>query len=92
MGAGLAWLSLTKEGKAVRDQAMDHAVKVYERVKRELPKSETWKKMKKSDFAKMVQKIADDYSNELGLAKKVTQTIVALVMSQWNKLRNEVED
>ncbi|OGH64055.1 MAG: hypothetical protein A2821_03565 [Candidatus Magasanikbacteria bacterium RIFCSPHIGHO2_01_FULL_41_23] len=89
LGAGLAWLSVTKEGKAMRDQAMEHGVKVYERVKRELPKTAAWKKMTKSDFAKVVQKIADDYSAEFGLAKKITNTVVALVVSQWNKLKKE---
>ena len=91
LGAGLAWLSVTKEGKAMRDQAIDHALKVYDRVKREVLKSPTWKKMTKSDFAKIVQKIADQYGAEIGLAKKITNTVVALVVSQWNKLRKEGE-
>lgn len=92
LGAGAMWLAVTKEGKAMREQAMEHAVKVYDRVKTEVTKSPAWKKMKKSDFAKMVQKVADDYAEELGLAKKVTSMIVALVVSQWGKLRKEVKD
>lgn len=89
LGAGLAWLNLTTKGKAVRDEAIEHAAVVYERVKKEVMKSDAWKKMKKSDFTKQVQRIAEDYSAEIGLAKSTVLLIVSLVVKKWEKMKRE---
>ncbi len=90
LGAGLAWLNLTTKGKAVRDEAIEHAAVVYERVKKEVMKSDSWKKMKKSDFTKQVQKIATDYSSEIGLAKSTVLLIVSLEVKKWEKMKREM--
>jgi gas vesicle protein len=90
LGAGFAWLTFTKEGRKMRDEGLDHAVKVYAQVKKEVKKSPTWKKMTKSDFARLVEKITTDYASEIGLAKKATSMIVALVVNQWEKMKKEM--
>ncbi len=90
LGAGLAWLNLTKQGKAVRDEAIGHAAVVYERVKKDLLKSEAWKKMKKSDFAKKVEQFTKEYAREIGLATSTVSLIVSLIVKQWEKLKQEL--
>lgn len=89
LGAGLAWLNLTKEGKAVREQAVNHAVVVYERVKKETLKSGTWKTIKKSDFVKKVRQVTETYAEEIGLAKNSISLIVSLIVKQWEKKKSE---
>lgn len=89
LGAGLAWLNVTTKGKAVRDEALEHAAVVYERVKKEVMKSDGWKKMKKSEVTKQVQKIANDYSAEIGLAKSTVMLIVSLVLKKWEKMKHD---
>jgi gas vesicle protein len=40
IGAGLTWLTVTKKGRAVRDEMLDHAAVVYEQVKDKLLESD----------------------------------------------------
>ena len=89
LGAGLAWLNVTTKGKVVRDEALEHAAIVYERVKKEVMKSDGWKKMKKSEVTKQVKKIATQYSAEIGLAKSTVMLIVSLVMKKWEKMKQD---
>lgn len=89
IGAGLAWLNLTKQGKVIRDEAIGHAAVVYEKVKKDVMKSPTWKKMKKSDLVVKVREFTEDYAKEIGLAKSTVMTIVALVVKKLDKLRTE---
>lgn len=88
-GAGLMWLSVTKEGRALRDQGIEHAARVVEQIKKELPKTAAWKKMKKSQFVKIVEKTTEKYAAELGLTRSAATLIIALVSKQWEKIKKD---
>ena len=45
--------------------------------------------MKKAEVTKQVQKIATDYSAEIGLAKSTVMLIVSLVMKKWEKMKQD---
>ncbi len=87
LGAGLMWLSATKEGRAVRDQALEHAQEVYERVKKEVNKAGGWQNLTKEKFHTLVQDITEKYTKELGLATRVGNIVAKVVESQWSKLK-----
>jgi len=87
LGAGLMWLSVTKKGKEVRDQILDHAAHVYEEVKKNVLRSDQWKKMNKNQYIKMVKETVDKYAIQNGLAENVKNMIVKVVGSQWEKMK-----
>lgn len=91
LGAGLVWLNTTKKGKEVRDQALDHADELFEKVKKRVGDSETWEKMTKTKFGALVAEMADEYSRERGLSENVKRIVTRVVASQWGALRRTLK-
>lgn len=90
LGAGLVWLNITKKGKAVRDDLLNHAAPVYLQLKEKLLKSKQWEKMKKNEYVKMVEQLMDKYAKQNKLAENVKQMVVKVLSSQWPALKDEL--
>jgi gas vesicle protein len=90
IGAGLTWLTVTKKGRAVRDEMLDHAAVVYEQVKDKLLESDAWRKMEKSEFVAVVRDIVDRYAMKSGIAMELKEMIVKLISTQWKNLQDQL--
>lgn len=86
LGAGLMWLSVTKKGKEVREQILDHAAVVYPKIKAQVLASDQYKKLNKNQYVKLVKEYVDKYAIENGLAESVKNMVVKVVSAQWRKL------
>lgn len=91
LGAGLMWLSTTKKGKELREQAIEYAQEVYNRTKKEVKQSGGWDTFTRTKFNSLVEDVTNKYADEIGMAKHVTKVVAKMVESQWNRLRNEME-
>lgn len=89
LGAGLMWLSVTKKGKEVREQILDHAAVVYPKIKAQVLSSDQYKKLNKNQYVKLVKEYVDKYAIENGLAESVKNMVIKVVSAQYNKLREE---
>ncbi|MBI5222386.1 MAG: hypothetical protein HY980_02725 [Candidatus Magasanikbacteria bacterium] len=89
LGAGLMWLSVTKKGKEVREQILDHAAVVYPKIKAQVLASDQYKKLNKNQYVKLVKEYVDKYAIENGLAESVKNMVVKVVAAQYGKLRKE---
>lgn len=90
LGAGIAWLSLTKEGRKKRDELLDRAAELYEQVKRDAVRSPEWKNMKKNRYVEMVREAVDRYAVKTGLADSAKKAIASLIEAQWVSLKKEM--
>lgn len=91
LGAGLMWLSATKKGKELRDEAMAHAQTVYERAKKEVQRLGGWDEFTRAKFNLLVEDIANKYAEEVGMAKRFSKIVAKMVESQWSRLKKEME-
>ena len=92
LGAGIMWMSLTKKGRAVRDELLDHAAVVYVEAKEKLMASDAWRQMNRSQFVVLVKDLVDRYAVKTGLAKELKELIVKVVVSQWQNLKQEMAE
>ena len=90
LGAVLMWMSTTKKGRATRDEIIDHAEKVYEEVKKKILASQTWKDLKKNDYAKRVKEVVDEYAVKYHLSENIKNLVTKVLGSQWERLRKEL--
>jgi len=86
LGAGLMWLNVTKKGRELREQILDHAAKVYAAIKEKVKTSEQYKNLNKNEYVKLVKEYVDKYAIENGLAEKVKNIIVKVVSSQYGNI------
>ncbi len=91
LGAGLMWLSVTKKGKEVREQMLDHAAEVYVKIKQAVLTSEQYKNLNKNQYVALVKQYVDKYAVQNGLAENVKNLIMKVVNSQWSRLREEMK-
>ncbi|MBD3311276.1 MAG: hypothetical protein GF349_02110 [Candidatus Magasanikbacteria bacterium] len=91
VGAIMMWLNTTTKGKKVRKQIVENSADVYEKLSDQIMSSESWDKMTKTKYAKMVQEYVDKYAVDNGLADNVKKTIKKLVVSQWGNLKKEAK-
>jgi len=87
LGAGLTWLNITKKGKEVRGQLLDHAALVYEETKEKLAASGALDKLTKAQFVKVVREVADKYAVKNEIVNKFKDMIVKLVSAQYENIR-----
>lgn len=92
LGAGLMWLSTTKKGREVREQILDHAAKIYVKVKEQVLVSPQYENFTKNEYVQMVKEYVDKYAIQNGLADSVKNMIVKIVSLQWNNLQSDLED
>lgn len=90
-GAGLTWLAVTKKGKEVRGQLLDHAAVVYEEVKEKVLSQEEWQKISQTEFVKRVEEIVARYGGAKKISTDVQRMIVKVVGSQYNTLKKIVQ-
>ncbi len=91
IGAGLAWLNLSKRGRELRDQLLDHAATVYEDIKKEVLSSDTWKTITKSKYYRLVEESVDKYAIKTGLADSVKDTLAKILRGQWRAIELEIK-
>lgn len=91
VGAGIAWLMTTKKGKELREQALDYAADVYERVYETVLESEAYAKLSRSKYLALVKEVATNYAKEKGVGENVRAMIVKLVNAQWGNIEKEVK-
>lgn len=91
LGAGLMWLSVTKKGKEVREQMLDHAAEIYVKVKQTILTSEQYKNLNKNQYVALVKQYVDKYAVQNGLAENVKNLIMKVVNAQWDKLKQEMD-
>ncbi|MFH1286167.1 MAG: hypothetical protein ABII02_00195 [Candidatus Magasanikbacteria bacterium] len=87
MGVGLAWLNLTKKGKDVRAQLLDHSAEVYGQIKEKVDESGAVDKITKTKYGAMVKEAVDKYAIENGLADNVKGMVAKLVKSQFKQVK-----
>ncbi len=92
LGAGLTWLSVTKKGREVREQILDHSVQVYIELKEKLRESDTWKNMTESEYALELKSILDRYVKKTGLAKEIRDIVERMVRVQWKYVRKQLTE
>ncbi|MBP9695087.1 MAG: hypothetical protein KBD73_01630 [Candidatus Magasanikbacteria bacterium] len=90
LGAGLMWLSVTKKGRALRDEMLDHASVVYSDIKDELLSSDAWRKMSKNEYVAVVKEFVDKYAIKNGLASELKELVATLLVTQWQNLKNQL--
>lgn len=91
LGAGAMWLSVTKEGKKMRDEMLDHAAVVYAELKEKILSSSTWQELKQQDFVAMVREMVERYASKNGLAEETKQFIEKVVGTQWKDIQKELK-
>lgn len=91
LGAGLMWLSVTKKGKEVREQMLDHASEVYVKLKNEVLISPQYKNLTKSKYVQLVKEYVDKYAVQNGLADNVKNMVIKVVSAQWDKMKEETK-
>ena len=92
IGAGLVWLNTTKKGKEVREQILDTASDVYEKLKGEIKGSKEYQKLTKSEYVRMARKYVEKYAVDNGLAENVKNMVTKIVAAQWNNLKSEFDE
>ncbi|GEM_PF-518776 len=92
LGAGVMWLSATKEGKEMRAQLLDHSVQAYEKIRLKVLNSKTWDKLSKSEYVKTVQQMVDKYGKEFGLNPHTKEILKGILLTQWEKLQGEIQE
>ena len=90
-GAASMWLVTTKKGKKVREQMLDSAAEVYEKLEKQIKKTESYEKLTKARYVTLVKKMVDTYAIETGLADDVKRYIITLVSSQWKNARKKLK-
>lgn len=91
LGLGLAWMTLTPNGRKTRDAVVDNATRVYEEVKKRLMESGAWEHVTKQKYIAMVREVVDKYAIQTGLAEKTKDILVKVVGSQWHRMQKEVK-
>ncbi len=90
-GAGLTWLAVTKKGKEVRGQLLDHMAVVYVEVKEKILSQEEWQKISQTEFVKRVEEIVARYGGAKKISRDVQRMIVKVVGSQYKTLKKIVQ-
>lgn len=85
LGAGLMWLNATTKGRAMRDELLKHAERVFEEVK----KSKQWEKLTKNQYVKAVEDAVNRYAVENDLSDSVRDMVEKLVKSQWKNAKKK---
>ena len=89
-GAASMWLVTTKKGKKVREQMLDTAAVVYEKLEKDIQKTESYEKLTKARYVKLVKQVVEKYAIKNGLADDVKRYVTALVSSQWKNARKNL--
>ncbi len=90
-GAASMWLMTTTKGKHVRGQILDSATEMYGKLEKELKKTETYNKLTKARYTKLVKKYVDKYAVDSGLATEAKKMVVTLLNSQWKNIRKQLK-
>lgn len=88
-GAGLMWLNVTKKGKQVRSQLLDHGAEVYAQVKQKLEESGAMDKLTKNKYVATVKEVVDKYAEKLGLEDNVKKMLGKLVGAQYKTVKKK---
>jgi gas vesicle protein len=91
LGAGLMWLNVTKKGKKLRDELLDHAAVIYEEVKEKAMSSEMWKEMNKNKYVELVKETVNKYAVKNALSENFKNMIEKVVCSQWCNLEKKIK-
>ena len=91
LGAAIVWLNTTTKGKQYRTQLVDQAADMYEKIKKEVEESGAMEKMNKNKYVALVKKTVDKYAVDNGMAVRVKNMIVRLLISQWATFKKEVK-
>lgn len=89
-GAGLLWLNATEQGRKKRDELLDHASVVYERVKERLMASDAYKKMTQSEYGQLVKDVVDKYAIQTGMSANVKRLVEKVVRMRWKAILKEL--
>lgn len=90
IGAGLAWMALTPQGRKLRDQLLDESVALYEQVKKKVLASEAWKDLNEQKYVMMVREAVDKYITKNPTARKAKNLLVKVLSAQWKRIEAEV--
>ena len=91
LGAGLMWLNVTKKGKKMRDELLDHAAVIYEEVKEKAMASEAWQEMNKNKYVALVKEAVEKYASKNALSENFKSMIEKVVCSQWCNLEKKMK-
>lgn len=91
LGAALVWLNTTTKGKQYRNQLLDAAADIYERVKEEIMENEKVETLTKHKYVARVKRVVDTYARENELAQDTKDMIVRLLSSQWTAFKKEIK-
>lgn len=90
LGAGLAWMALTPQGRKLRDQLLDEAAALYEDVKKKVLSSQAWKDLNEQKYVALVREAVDKYVAKNPTARKAKDLLVKVLSAQWRRLEAEL--
>ena len=90
VGAGLAWMALTPQGRKLRDQLLDESVDLYEQVKKKVFASRAWKDINEQKYVALVRETVDKYVAKNPVARKAKDLLVKVLSAQWRRLAAEI--
>lgn len=91
LGAGLAWLNLTKSGKETRAKLLDSSEKVYSDIKSKVQTSDLAQNITENKYLKLVTENVELYAKKFGLDDKTRMMLTKILASQWKNLQNELK-
>ncbi|PIT86922.1 MAG: hypothetical protein COU33_00440 [Candidatus Magasanikbacteria bacterium CG10_big_fil_rev_8_21_14_0_10_43_6] len=91
LGAGMTWLLTTKKGKEVREQMLDHAADVHVKLREEIMKSETYDKLTKTRYVKLLRAAVNKYAINRALPREVKEMIIKVLSAEWKSIRGELK-
>ena len=91
IGAGITWLNSTKKGKQVRDEMLDHAADVYEKLLEDVKQTDKWKELSEHEYTQKVSEFVDRYAVDTGISDKAKKMVQTLVVDQWDRFQGEEE-
>lgn len=90
LGVGLTWFTVTKKGRKVRGELMDHAAVLYEQIKERLLSTDAWKKMKKNEYVALVRDMVEQYIVKTGIAADLKELLVKILSTQWPNVQKQL--
>lgn len=91
VGAGLAWMALTPQGRKLRDQLLDESVDLYEQMKKKALASSAWKDLNEQKYVALVRETVDKYVTKNPVARKAKNLLIKVLSAQWRRLEGEIK-